>query len=74
MATAPRTHPPTPLLNTEQVLAWFGITRATLERWIRSDSTFPVEYIGAPGQRKTRRYDPDKLRTWMSGNTKTPAA
>ena len=73
---APRSRPPKPLLNTKQLLEWLGITEPTLDKWIKSDPEFPVEYLGLPEERAMRRFDEDKVRAWMhrSRRANAPAA
>lgn len=73
--TAPRlAKTPKPLLNSKQLMEWLGIVESTLDKWIKNDPTFPVEYLGIEGERKMRRFDEDKVRAWMAREVDSPAA
>jgi predicted DNA-binding transcriptional regulator AlpA len=64
---------PKPLLDSNQLMEWIGITESTLERWITNDPTFPMETPGY-GAKKLRRFDEDKIRAWMARDTDASAA
>lgn len=68
-ASPPTAKAPKPLLTSQQLREWLGISEWMLDDLIKNDPTFPIERIGR-GQRLRRRFDEDKVRAWMAQDSK----
>lgn len=58
----------TPLLNTAQLMALYGVSNWTVNQWVQKGC--PVE----PTAFRGRRFNPDRVRAWMAEQADTPAA
>lgn len=57
-----------PLLNQEQLEAYYGVSDWTVNQWIQRGC--PVERIASRG----RRFDLNKVKTWQAENAVSAAA
>lgn len=54
--------PPTPLWNLTAVATHLGVTRWTINHWMRTDPTFPQPIRLTP---KTPRWRPEDVESWL---------
>ncbi|MEU7381509.1 hypothetical protein AB0A91_16205 [Streptomyces sp. NPDC042207] len=57
-----------PLLTTAQLMALYGVSNWTVNEWVKRGC--PVE----PTAFRGRRFNPDRVRTWMAEQSNKPAA
>ncbi|MFJ2568140.1 hypothetical protein ACIO02_35345 [Streptomyces sp. NPDC087568] len=57
-----------PLLTTAQLMAFYGVSNWTVNEWVKRGC--PVE----PTAFRGRRFNPDRVRTWMAEQSNKPAA
>lgn len=56
-----------PLLNTEQLMALYGVSNWTVNEWVKNGC--PLE----PTAFRGRRFDVDKVRAWMADQVRAAA-
>lgn len=58
----------TPLLTTDQLMAYYGVSNWTVNEWVKNGC--PLEETPFRG----RRFDLDRVKAWVAANAKSSAA